>query len=564
MADEYLSEYVPASARRIEFLSGFTGSSALIVVLPNGAEFFTDSRYTLQAKRQIPAELFTIRDSADKSPPDWLAENTRRGMKIGFDPWLHSEKQFERLKKALAKTGAELVAVESNPVDVIWQDRPAPPLAEIFPYDVRYAGKSSDDKRREIADELKRKGISAAIIADASSVAWMLNVRGGDVPHTPLPLSFAILRDDASVEWFVDRRKTNAHADADVTILDPADFIPALRRLGANGENVSVDPDETSHKIVETLRAAGAKLHFGDDPCAMPKACKNAAELAGMRAAHVRDGVALVKFLAWFDTNAGWEKLTELAVEEKLAGFRAEQELYRGPSFDTIAGFASNGAIVHYRATTDTNRTITGDSLLLLDSGAQYLDGTTDVTRTIAVGTPSPEMRDRFTRVLKGHIALAAIRFPAGTTGAELDILARQFLWAAGLDYGHGTGHGVGSYLGVHEGPQGISRRGDVALKAGMVLSNEPGYYKPDHYGIRIENLQAVVELPELKDSSRKFLGFEPLTLAPIDRKIIAAAMLTTEERDWLNKYHLRVYDTIKPHLNDAEAAWLMRATEIL
>ncbi len=571
MEDEYQSEYAPAHARRLRFLSGFTGSAGFIVVLTESrpdapaAAFFTDSRYTLQASQQLASVDFALFDSAETSPSDWLKANTAKGMKIGFDPWLHTANGVERLGKALAQSGAELVPVDSNPIDAIWTDRPAPSTKPIRVHELAYAGKSSAEKRQSLAAELTRGQIDAAVITDPASVAWLLNVRGDDVPHTPLPLSFAILKASGAVAWFVDPRKITGDLDAqlggDVTRCAPDAFPAALRELGAAHSRVRIDPSEAAHWIVAYLQDSGALLDRGDDPCVLPKACKNATELDGMRNAHRRDGAALTKFLCWLDANVSGGALTELVVEEKLAAFRAANDLYRGPSFGTIAGAGPNGAIVHYRATPESNRALESGSLLLLDSGGQYLDGTTDVTRTVALGEPSADMRDRFTRVLKGHIALASIRFPAGTTGAELDVLARQHLWAVGLDYGHGTGHGVGSYLGVHEGPQGISRRNAVALKPGMVLSNEPGFYKPGAYGIRIENLQTVVALPEVGASERAFLGFEPLTLAPIDRRCIDLALMTAPERAWLNAYHALVREALTPLMDDTTAAWLREAT---
>ncbi|HUY68374.1 MAG TPA: aminopeptidase P family protein [Alphaproteobacteria bacterium] len=568
MADEYQGEYVPDSAQRIAFLSGFTGSAGFIVVFRDKAAFFTDGRYTLQAGKQIDAALFEIHDSAAKSPSDWLAENATPAMRIGFDPWLHTEDGVARLKKAAARAEAKLVAAEHNPLDAIWHDRPAPPAAPIYAYDAAYAGKSAANKRAAIAASLTKNNLAAAVITDPASVAWLLNVRGGDVPNTPLPLSFAIIRDSGKVKWFVDPRKLTTGLEKilgdDVETCDPGLLPDALDWLAKETKAIRVDPAEATYWIVERLRAAGAKLDLGEDPCALPKACKNKAEIEGMKAAHRRDGAALVAFLAWLDGEAPKGTLTEMAAEEKLAQFRATNNLYRGPSFHTISGAGPNGAIVHYRATEATNRTLAPGEFYLLDSGGQYLDGTTDVTRTIAIGKPSAEMRDRFTRVLKGHIALAAVRFPEGTAGAELDALARQYLWEAGLDYGHGTGHGVGSYLGVHEGPQGISKRSHVALRPGMVVSNEPGYYKAGAYGIRIENLQVVTEIAGGNESTRKFHGFETITLAPIDRNAINIEMLTGGERDWLNAYHARVRESLRPMLDESAKRWLEQVTRAI
>jgi Xaa-Pro aminopeptidase len=565
MADEYQSEYVPASARRIEFLSGFTGSSAFIAVLKDKAAFFTDGRYTLQAQQQISGELFALLDITVKTPSDWLAENAAKDSQIAYDPWLHTDDSITRLKKAVTKAGAALMPVEKNPIDAIWHDRPAPPAEPIYAYELAYAGKSSNDKRAAIATELKKNKLDGAVITDPASVAWLLNVRGNDVPHTPLPLSFAIIYDTGKVKWFVDPRKVTPELaktlGPDIAIEHPGQFSPALDRFGLDGKAVRIDPEESANWIVERLRQAHAKLDLGEDPCVLPKACKNAVELEGMRAAHRRDGAALVKFFAWLEHALAAGEVTELDAEEKLAEFRGTNNLYRGPSFDTIAGAGAHGAIVHYRATRTTNRRLEPGQLFLLDSGGQYLDGTTDVTRTIAIGAATNEMRDRFTRVLKGHIALATVRFPEGTAGSELDALARQHLWALGLDYNHGTGHGVGSFLGVHEGPQGISKRNKAPLKPGMVVSNEPGYYKTGAYGIRIENLQAVTEAIELS-GERKMLGFETLTLAPIDKRLIDKSMLSADEIKWLNAYHARLRETLRPMVDEASVPWLTEATK--
>jgi len=565
MTDEYQSEYVPPSAQRIEFLSGFTGSAGFIIVLKDKAAFFTDGRYTLQAEQQLPKNLFEVFDTGAKLPSEWIAENAKKGMKLGFDPWLHTEENVERLAAAATRASAEIAPVEKNPIDIIWSDRPAAPRALIFTHDIAYAGQSSQDKRTALADDLKKNNLAAAVITDPASIAWLLNVRGGDVPNTPLPLSFAILRDDATVKWFVDPKKLTTGLQQQLgNAIDPEDqqlFGHALDRLAKEGKPIRIDPAESAHWIVERLRKAGAKLNFGEDPCILPKALKNKVEVEGMRAAHRRDGAALVKFFAWLEKAAASGELTEMEAQEKLAVFRSGGALYRGPSFNTISGAGPNGAIVHYHSTPATNRKLKQGEFYLLDSGGQYMDGTTDVTRTIAIGTPSPEMKDRFTRVLKGHIALGSARFPEGITGADLDVLARRPLWVVGLDYNHGTGHGVGAYLGVHEGPQGISRRNKVKLQPGMVISNEPGYYKAGAYGIRIENLVVVTEPVDVAGSEHKMLGFETITLAPIDRNAIDVEMLSKEERDWLNAYHTRVRDSLKPLLDATEQAWLEKAT---
>lgn len=568
MADEYLNEYIPPSARRIEFLTGFTGSYAFVIILADRAVFFTDSRYTLQAQQQVPPDLYEIFETAKKTPTEWLKDNLLTQMKIGFDPRLHPARQIERMETAALKINASLTPVESNPIDSLWTDRPEVSAAPIVPHDTTYAGKSSPLKRQDIAEDLKKKGLNAAVITNPASVAWLLNIRGGDVPMTPLPLIAAIIRADSSVEWFVDPRKMTKNLDnhlgSEIVRYEETQFPCGLKRLGEANSKVLIDLDASSYSVLAKLRQSGATIEAGEDPCALPRACKNNTEIDGMRASHRRDGAAMVKFMAWFDQNAANGKLNELEAEAKLTELRAQGTLYKGPSFETIAGAGANAAIVHYRATPQTNATIQKDSLFLLDSGAQYLDGTTDITRTLPVGDLTSEMRDRYTRVLKGLIALSMIRFPEGTTGAELDVLARQYLWAEGLDYGHGTGHGVGSYLCVHEGPQSISRRGETALKPGMVLSNEPGFYKARHYGIRLENLQYVVELFEISSPDLKMFGFETLTLAPFDRRAIVVEMLTKPERDWLNAYHARVAKALRPQLDETTGAWLAAATSVL
>ncbi len=568
MSDEYQSEYVPSSAQRVSFMSGFTGSAAFIIVMMDKALFFTDGRYTLQASQQIPGSLYSIYDGTVTSPTDWLSENAKAKMKLAYDPWLHTAAGVERLQKALAKVGAELVPFERNLVDVLWTERPAPPSEPIFAHEMVYAGKTSGEKRHVIAGELKRDGLSAAVITDCASIAWLLNVRGNDIPNTPLPLSFAVLHTDASVDWFVDPLKLTKglqhHLGSQVTPREPSEFKSALDKLANAEQAIRVDPSETASWIIERLKNADAKLDLGDDPCSLPKACKNPVELEGMATAHRRDGAALVKFFTWLEHSILSGSVTEISAGEKLSEFRSANNLYRGPSFDTISGAGPNGAIVHYRASQSSNRKLEKGQFYLLDSGGQYLDGTTDVTRTVAIGSITQEMRERFTRVLKGHIALAMIRFPEGTTGAELDVLARQYLWAAGVDYNHGTGHGVGSYLGVHEGPQGISKRNRVALKPGMVVSNEPGYYKAGHYGIRIENLQYVTEAAEIGGGERKMLGFETLTLVPIDRRAIDTFMLSESERSWINTYHTRVREALRPMMDKTETNWLESATAAL
>jgi Xaa-Pro aminopeptidase len=569
MSDEYQSEYVPPSAQRLKYITGFTGSAGYAIVLRDKAAFFTDGRYTLQAQQQVAADKFDIRDSSLTTPSTWLVGQLEHpGAKIAYDPWLHTDAAITRLKTALKEVAAELVPVRVNPIDTIWHDRPKAPAQAVVAHDIAYAGQSAADKRTKLAEDLRKKKCSAAIISDTASIAWLLNIRGGDVPNTPLALSFAILHDDARVSWFIAPEKIPAnlgqHLGDDIIPCPPDEFARALDKLALADKKIAVDPEQTANWILERLRTAKANLDLSDDPCTLPKACKNPIEIQGMRECHKRDGTALVSFLAWLYKNYPAGNVTELDAEHKLAEFRAKQKLYQGPSFDTIAGAGGHGAIVHYRATAETNRRLKTNEMFLLDSGGQYLDGTTDVTRTIILGNPTDDMRDHFTRVLRGHIALAGIRFPEGITGAELDVLARQYLWSVGLDYNHGTGHGVGSYLGVHEGPQAISRRNTVALKPGMVVSNEPGFYKAGEYGIRIENLQTVITVSERAEGIRAMLGFETLTLVPIDRNLIDTKLLSREDTEWLNAYHAQVYQTHSSAVDSETLEWLKRATAVI
>lgn len=569
--DEHQGEYVPAAAERLAWLTGFKGSAGLACVLAQEAAIFIDGRYTLQVTQEVNVGLFTPRHVTDEPLSDWLEGRLRPGQRLAYDPWLHTEEQVRRLERTVTGLGAALVALDGNPIDAVWRDRPAPPKAPIRPHDLALAGRSSAEKREEIAASLSKAGTAAAVITLPDSIAWLLNVRGGDVEHSPLPLSFALLHSDGGVEWFVDPEKLTPEVTAGlgnaVSIEAPARLGEALDRLGKAGEKVMADPATAARWIFDRLRAAGAEVVKGADPCLLPKACKNAAELDGMRRAHRRDGAALSRFLHWVEAEAEARSadnpLSEMEAAERLAAFRAETGELRDLSFDTIAGSGPNGAIVHYRVSEASNRSLSQGELFLCDSGGQYPDGTTDVTRTLAIGAPSAEMRRRFTLVLKGHVMLARARFPKGTTGSQLDSLARYALWQEGLDYDHGTGHGVGSYLNVHEGPQRISKvPNTVALQPGMIVSNEPGYYKNGAYGIRIENLVAVTESPRRDGEDRDMLAFETLTLAPIDRRLIERDLLTAEETAWLDAYHARVLEVIGPQLDDAAArAWLTAAT---
>jgi Xaa-Pro aminopeptidase len=562
-SDQHMGEYLPAYAERLAWLTAFTGSAGAAVVLKDKAAVFVDGRYTLQVKNQTDTKLFEPRDLVAEGPQGWLPDNLPKGAKLGYDPWLHTQHGVMHLKAAVEKAGGTLVAVESNPIDAVWSDQPAPPVTPAKPHALNLAGEQSETKRLRLGDGLKKAGVEACVITLADSVCWLLNIRGADVPHTPFTLAFAILHEDGGADLFLDPAKRNpalmAHLGNSVQVRDSGTFAAALDAM--KSKTVLADPATAAAAIFDQLTKAGAKIKQGADPCQLPKACKNPSEIEGMRKAHIRDGTALARYLAWFESNAAGGELTEIQAAETLEGYRRATGVLSDVSFDTISGAGSNGAIVHYRVTRSTNRTIRPGEMFLLDSGAQYPDGTTDVTRTIMVGEPTAEMRDRFTRVLKGHIALAIARFPEGTIGMQLDSFARRPLWEAGLDYDHGTGHGVGSYLSVHEGPQNISKKPVMqALKPGMVCSNEPGFYKTGEFGIRIENLVVVTELEDL-GGERKMMGFETITLAPIDLNLVESSLLNDAERGWLNLYHARVRDTIAPLVEEDVRKWLDRAT---
>jgi Xaa-Pro aminopeptidase len=566
-ADEHQGEYVPPRAQRLAWLTGFTGSAGLAIVLPEKAAIFVDGRYTLQVRDETPGDVFEYHHVTDSPPAEWLRLHLRPGHRLGYDPWLHTIESVERLQATCGKAGATLVPVAENLVDRVWDDQPPPPRGPIVPHDLKHAGRGSPDKRREIGELLVRDGVDAVVLAAPDSIAWLLNVRGSDVAHTPVPLAFALVHRDASVDLFVDAAKLSPglreHLGEGVRVLPPDGLGPALDHLGGARRTVQVDPSSTAAWIIQRL--AGATVVRAADPCLLPKATKNDVELAGARSAHEKDGIALTRFFAWLAREGLTGRLTEISAAERLDAFRGEEPLFRDVSFPTISGAGPNGAIVHYRATPRTDRRIEPGMLYLVDSGAQYLDGTTDVTRTLAIGPPTPEQRDRFTRVLRGHIGLAMARFPRGTTGSQLDALARAPLWDAALDFDHGTGHGVGSYLSVHEGPHRISKVGNtVALRPGMIVSNEPGYYKTGEYGIRIESLVVVVTLPTPPGGEVTLYGFETLTLAPIDRTLVEPDLLTPAELAWLDGYHARVREAISPKVDRDVAAWLAGATRPL
>ncbi|MFN3943663.1 MAG: aminopeptidase P family protein [Allosphingosinicella sp.] len=564
LTDEHMSEYVGSYAQRLAWLTGFQGSAGAAVVLPEDAAIFTDGRYTLQVRDQVDGAFWSYQSVPETSVADWLKAHAPDGGRIGYDPWLHTRDWVGKARAALADRGAELVAVARNPIDAVWAERPAPSPARLEPHPDALAGKSSAAKRQEMADWLKAEGAEAAVLSALDSIAWTFNVRGRDVEHTPVALSFALVHDDGTADLFVEPEKlgddVRQHLGNGVRVHDRAAFEGHLRALA--GQTVAADPERAVAAIFDALDAAGAKVIARRDPAVLPKAIKNAVEIAGHKAAQARDGAALARFLHWLSVEAPKGGVDELSAAAKLQSFREAAGDLRDTSFDTISGAGPNGAIVHYRVTEATNRPLEMDSLYLVDSGGQYPDGTTDVTRTVAIGTPSAEMRDRFTRVLKGNIAIDTALFPAGTRGTQLDSFARQYLWQAGLDYAHGTGHGVGSFLSVHEGPQRISPAGssqaggDEPLRPGMILSNEPGYYKTGAWGIRIENLVLVVER-EVEGAEKKLLGFETLTFAPIDRALIEPGLLTPAERAWLDAYHARVLEIVGPLLDGEARAWL-------
>ncbi len=559
--DEHQNEYLPAANDRLAWATGFTGSAGAAVILKDSAAIFVDGRYTLQVRDQVDTGLFEVRDLVEGGVSEFLQKTAKPGWSIGYDARLHSPEALDRLKQAAAKAGAALRPVEVNPLDQAWgAARPAQPKAPVSPHPLEFSGEDSSSKRARVGAGLKDQGADAAVITAPASIAWLFNVRGGDVIRSPLPLAQAVLNADGTARLFLDPDKITADLPTwlgnQVTLENPDALPAALAQL--KGQRVLIDAGQSSAWYFDTLADSGAEVIRAADPCALPRACKNDVEIGGTRKAHARDGAALTRFLHWVATEGQINPPDEVGVVTRLEGFREATGALKDLSFDTIAGAASNGAIVHYRPTTRLNKQTERGSLLLVDSGAQYLDGTTDVTRTVAIGEPSREMAERFTLVLKGHLALGRVRFPAGTTGSALDALARVPLWAAGLDYDHGTGHGVGSYLGVHEGPQRISKLpNSVALLPGMIVSNEPGYYKEGDYGIRIENLQFVTAATPIAGGERPMLGFETLTLAPIDRRLIVVEMLTADDRAQMDAYHARVLAVVGPQVPTDVRAWL-------
>ncbi|MCC6827242.1 MAG: aminopeptidase P family protein [Novosphingobium sp.] len=571
ISDEHMSEYVGGYAQRLAWLTGFGGSAGTAVVLADeslspAAAIFVDGRYTLQVRDQVDGRHYAYESVPQTSAAKWLGEHAPEGARIAYDPWLHGKAWVSAAGKALAARGATLVPVDSNPIDAIWADRPVPSIAPALVHADRFAGQPSEAKRAAVSEWLAARKLDAAVIAALDSIAWLLNIRGTDVERTPVALSFVVAHADGTADLFIDPAKITpelaAHLGNAVRIAPREDFLPALAALG--GKRVALDPDSTVQAVFGALEAAGAEIVEERDPTVLPKACKNPVEQAGHRAAQARDGAAEARFLHWLSIEAPQGTVDEIAAAEKLHRFRRDTGDLRDLSFDTISGAGPNGAIVHYRVSEETNRRLEPNSVYLVDSGGQYPDGTTDITRTVWIGPGDApaEIKDRYTRVLQGHIALARAVFPAGTRGSQLDALARQFLWAAGLDYQHGTGHGVGSFLSVHEGPQRIAKSAgaqggtEQELLPGMIVSNEPGYYKTGAYGIRIENL-LLVEPREIAGAEGAFLGFETLTLVPIDRALVDRALLSAEEVAWWDAYHARVLAVIGPQLDGEAKAWL-------
>ncbi|MGB3176578.1 MAG: aminopeptidase P family protein [Albidovulum sp.] len=562
-ADIHQGEYVAPCDERLEWLTGFTGSAGFAVILPMIAGVFIDGRYRSQVKAQVDLSVFTPVPWPDVKPGDWLKEHLPKGGRIGFDPWLHTAKELEDLEVLLTKSGITLCPGD-NIIDRIWHDRPLPPLGVVAPQPLEFAGETAASKRIRIGAELAAMGQEAAVLTLPDSVSWLLNIRGSDIERNPVVQAMALLHATGRLTLFIAPEKltdeVRAHLGPDVTIRPPAAFAPALRTLTGP---VRVDRATAPRQVTLELEEAGIAVQWAPDPCLLPKACKNAAEIAGMQEAHLRDGAAMVEFLAWLDAEAPQGGLSEIDVVRALEGFRRATNVLKEISFETICGAGPNGAIMHYRVTNATNRPLRSGEIVVIDSGGQYLDGTTDITRTVAVGPVDPEAKAAFTRVLQGMIAISRLRWPVGIAGAHLDSIARYNLWLAGQDFDHGTGHGVGCYLSVHEGPQRLSRTGDVPLQAGMILSNEPGYYREGAFGIRIENLVLVDDAPSLPggDDHRKMLMFRDLTYVPIDRRLIDVPLLTEAERAWLNAYHAEVAERIGPRVSEPAREWLSAAT---
>ncbi|MCA0024299.1 MULTISPECIES: aminopeptidase P family protein [unclassified Mesorhizobium] len=568
-ADEHQGEYVADRSARLKWLTGFSGSAGVAIILRDRAFIFVDGRYTLQVRGEVDLSIFSIESLVDNPPANWLKDNLGKGARLGFDPWLHTIGEVKALRASAEKTGAVLVPLETNPIDIIWKDQPEPPVAPIELHPIGFAGELAKDKLARLAAAIGKEGATHAVLTDPSSIAWAFNIRGGDVPHTPLALGFAVLAADGRHRLFMDSRKFSRQVAAYLTQLaephEPGEFEAAVVALAKSGAKIALDPVLAAYRLRMLVEDNGGEVIAAPDPARIPRATKNQAEINGSRAAHRRDGAAVAKLLCWLDRQKPGS-LDEIAVVTRLEETRRQtgeetQMPLRDVSFDTISGAGPNGAIMHYRVSRATSRKLQAGELFLLDSGAQYQDGTTDITRTVPIGQPTEEMRERFTLVLKGMIGISTLRFPAGTRGSEIDAVARMALWKHGCDFAHGTGHGVGSYLAVHEGPQRIARTGTEKLLEGMMLSNEPGYYKEGSYGIRIENLILVTPAEQIDGGDIAMHGFETLTLAPIDVRLVRSDLLTRDELHWLDTYHARVLAEIGPMLDGETLAWLQKAT---
>ncbi|WP_320200453.1 aminopeptidase P family protein [Agrobacterium sp. rho-13.3] len=572
-ADEYQGEYVPLSAERLAWLTGFTGSAGIVLVTRSQAIVFVDGRYTTQLTMQVDQSVFTGGDLVNAPPAKWLADNAPNGFRLGIDPWLHTGAELKRFEKALSDKAGSVVLLAANPLDPLWEDRPAEPLEPISIQPDHVTGISAQAKIATIAEIVSSKKANAVLMTDPSSIAWTFNIRGNDVPHTPHPLARAIIYADGKADLFLDERKVGAEAQAYlaalVTLLPPSEIEARLHAISSAAGRILTDVDVTPVALTLSITQAGGEVIEAVDPVKLPRACKNEAELSGSAAAHIQDGAAMVEYLAWLDAQTPGS-ITEIQAVKVLEAARvrvgqATQNPLKDVSFDSISGAGENAAIMHYRVTTDSDRALNDGEMFLIDSGAQYVNGTTDITRTVAIGTVPEEQKRFFTLVLKGMIAISAARFPKGTRGCDLDPLARIALWKAGADYGHGTGHGVGSYLSVHEGPQRISRVSQQEILPGMILSNEPGYYRPGAFGIRIENLIFVREADAIEGGDQPMLSFETLTWCPIDRRLVVVSLLTEEELEWLNAYHATVREKIMPLITDADVQkWLIAATDAL
>jgi Xaa-Pro aminopeptidase len=562
--DEFQGEYVSAYAERLHWLTGFSGSWGMAIITLNKAAIFVDGRYTLQVRQQVDTKLLTPQHLIDQPPADWIKAHLKKGDRLGFDPWLVTADQAQRLAAACAAAGAVLVPVARNPIDALWTEQPARPATPFAVQPTQFAGRSPRDKHKDMTAALAKAGADAAVIALPDSVAWLFNLRGEDIPYTPVVPAFALLKRGARAELFIDPARlpedVKAHLKPVAVVKKPAALEAALKALGRRKARVMLDGAWVAARIRSVLEKSGAKIMAAQDPCVLPKAMKNQTEAEGARTAHRRDGAAMARFLRWLEAEAPRGGLDEWTVAQQLRSFREATGVLKDLSFETIPGAGPNAAIPHYHVNPKKPLKLLADSIFLIDSGGQYQDGTTDITRTVIIGQPTDEMTDRFTRVLKGMIQLSLARFPAGTTGSQLDVLARAALWQAGLDFDHGTGHGVGSYLSVHEGPARINKTDRVPLQPGMILSNEPGYYKAGHWGIRIENLLLIRKAEKPAGGEREMMGFETLTLCPIDQRLIDTRLMTRAELDWLNAYHARVLKEVGPLLAGEDLAWLEKA----